>query len=222
MTPRPVEVSDVNHPEDGSPFELLSGHKTIWSKWADEIKEGRNLRPLRSSSLGRSSAKHSVATGPTPVHGLLNKLLPRRVEATSKGADHRGHPAASGFRRASVVLMFIPGVDMALVTRQVIMHGRRATFATLAELLVGGLTQAVFATIGLSALLLTSATAYTAVKTAGAVYLVALGVQTVWASWRHRCIGSRCHLYGLLLWDTARTVAHQGIVLLASQDQNQE
>jgi arginine exporter protein ArgO len=80
----------------------------------------------------------------------------------------------------------------------------------------------VFATIGLSALLLTSATAYTAVKTAGAVYLVALGVQTVWASWRHRCIGSRCHLYGLLLWDTARTVAHQGIVLLASQDQNQE
>ena len=88
------------------------------------------------------------------------------------------------FLAASVILMFVPGVDMALVTRQVVMHGRRSAFATLGGLLVGGLTHAAFATAGLSAVLLTSATAYTAVKTAGAIYLVVLGLQTIWAS-RH-------------------------------------
>jgi threonine/homoserine/homoserine lactone efflux protein len=88
----------------------------------------------------------------------------------------------STFVLASVGLMFIPGVDMALVTRQVVMHGRRAAFATLGGLLIGGLAHAAFATIGLSAVLLTSATAYTAVKAVGAAYLITIGLQTIWAS----------------------------------------
>jgi threonine/homoserine/homoserine lactone efflux protein len=86
------------------------------------------------------------------------------------------------FILASVGLMLIPGVDMALVTRQVLMHGRRAAFATLGGLLVGGLAHAAFATIGLSAILLTSAAAYTAVKLVGAAYLITIGLQTIWAS----------------------------------------
>ena len=88
------------------------------------------------------------------------------------------------FIAASVSLMFIPGVDMALVTRQVVTQGRRAAFGTLAGLLMGGLTHAAFATVGLSAVLLTSATAYTVVKMLGAVYLIALGLQTIWTAWR--------------------------------------
>jgi threonine/homoserine/homoserine lactone efflux protein len=88
------------------------------------------------------------------------------------------------FILASVVLMFIPGVDMALVTRQVLVHGRRAAFGTVGGLLVGGLAQASFATVGLSAILLTSSAAYTAVKLVGAAYLIAVGVQTVWGSLR--------------------------------------
>ncbi|MDQ4024583.1 MAG: LysE family translocator [Actinomycetota bacterium] len=87
---------------------------------------------------------------------------------------------------ASVLLMFVPGVDMALVTRQVVVHGRRAAFATLAGLLAGGLTHAAFATIGLSAVLLTSATAYTVVKTLGALYLVGLGLRTIQSGWKNR------------------------------------
>jgi threonine/homoserine/homoserine lactone efflux protein len=86
------------------------------------------------------------------------------------------------FIAASVLLMFIPGVDMALVTRQVVMHGRRAAFGTLAGLLVGGLAHAAFATIGLSAVLLASSTAYATVKLVGAAYLVAVGIQTLRAS----------------------------------------
>ena len=80
--------------------------------------------------------------------------------------------------------MFIPGVDMALVTRQVVMHGRPAAFATLGGLLVGGLMHAAFAALGLSTLLLTSATAYTTIKIAGAIYLMGLGLQTIWSSRR--------------------------------------
>jgi threonine/homoserine/homoserine lactone efflux protein len=86
---------------------------------------------------------------------------------------------------ASVGLMFIPGADMALVTRQVVVHGRGAAFATLAGLLLGGLMHASFATIGLSAMLLASAAAYTTVKIIGALYLIALGVQMVWSSWHN-------------------------------------
>jgi threonine/homoserine/homoserine lactone efflux protein len=88
------------------------------------------------------------------------------------------------FVLASSVLILVPGVDMALVTRQVVMHGRRVAFATLPGLLTAGLAHAMFATAGLSALLLASATAYTTLKAVGAVYLLILGVQTLWATRR--------------------------------------
>jgi threonine/homoserine/homoserine lactone efflux protein len=94
------------------------------------------------------------------------------------------------FITASVIIMFIPGVDMALVTRQVVVHGRRAAFATLAGLLAGGLMHAAFAAIGLSAVLLTSAAAYSVVKTAGALYLIGLGLQTIYASRRRRGVSA--------------------------------
>ncbi len=89
------------------------------------------------------------------------------------------------FMIASALLIIVPGVDMALLMRQVVAHGRRAALITLAGLATGMLTHTVLATIGLSAVLMTSATAYTAVKIMGAVYLVWIGVQTLWAT-RHR------------------------------------
>jgi threonine/homoserine/homoserine lactone efflux protein len=83
---------------------------------------------------------------------------------------------------ASVLLIIIPGVDMALVTRQTVAYGRRTAFVTLAGLLTGGFVHTALATVGLSAVLMASATAYTAVKIIGAVYLVWVGVQTLWAT----------------------------------------
>jgi threonine/homoserine/homoserine lactone efflux protein len=88
------------------------------------------------------------------------------------------------FVLASTVLILVPGVDMALVTRQVVIHGRRAALATLPGLLTAGLAHAMFATAGLSALLLASATAYSTLKLVGAVYLLILGAQTLWATRR--------------------------------------
>jgi threonine/homoserine/homoserine lactone efflux protein len=57
--------------------------------------------------------------------------------------------------------------------------------ATLPGLLTAGLAHAFFATAGLSALLLASAAAYTTLKLIGAIYLLVLGAQTLWAA-RHR------------------------------------
>jgi threonine/homoserine/homoserine lactone efflux protein len=48
-----------------------------------------------------------------------------------------------------------------------------------------------FATVGIFAVLLASATAYSTMKLAGAVYLLVLGVQTLWAT--RRRVGSTAH-----------------------------
>jgi threonine/homoserine/homoserine lactone efflux protein len=86
------------------------------------------------------------------------------------------------FLVGSVLVTVIPGADMALVTRQVLVGGpalaQKTIFGNLAGLLVHGVALAV----GLSALLMASATAYTVVKLAGAAYLIYLGVQALRAS----------------------------------------
>ena len=88
------------------------------------------------------------------------------------------------FLLASVLVTVIPGADMALVTRQVMVGGpalaQKTIFGNLTGLLVHGGALAA----GLSALLVASATAYTVVKLAGAAYLVYLGVRALLASRR--------------------------------------
>jgi threonine/homoserine/homoserine lactone efflux protein len=88
------------------------------------------------------------------------------------------------FLIASILVTMIPGADMALITRQVLVGGpalaQKTIFGNLTGLLVHGFALAV----GLSALLVASATAYTVVKLAGAAYLLYLGVQALLAS-RH-------------------------------------
>jgi threonine/homoserine/homoserine lactone efflux protein len=83
------------------------------------------------------------------------------------------------FLAGSILVTVIPGADMALVTRQVVMRGRRTAQATIFGNLSGLIVHAVALAVGLSALLVASATAYTAVKLAGAAYLVYLGIQSI-------------------------------------------
>jgi threonine/homoserine/homoserine lactone efflux protein len=88
------------------------------------------------------------------------------------------------FLVASILVTVIPGADMALITRQVLVGGprlaQRTVFGNLCGICVHGFALAV----GLSALLVASATAYTVVKLAGAAYLILLGVQALLASRR--------------------------------------
>ncbi len=83
------------------------------------------------------------------------------------------------FVAVSVAIVMIPGPDMALVARNVLRHGRSAGFATSVGICTGVLGWAVAAGLGVSTLLATSAVAFTALKLAGAAYLIYLGITTL-------------------------------------------
>ena len=88
------------------------------------------------------------------------------------------------FLGGSILITIVPGPDMALVFRQVLLGGTLLAQRTIFGNLSGLVVHAVALAAGLSALLAASAEAYTAVKLAGAVYLVYLGVQTLRSSRR--------------------------------------
>ena len=81
------------------------------------------------------------------------------------------------FAIAALLLIMVPGPDQALITRNALVGGRRAGVLTMLGGVFGVTVHATAAAAGLSALLLTSATAFTALKIVGAAYLLWLGVQ---------------------------------------------
>jgi len=80
---------------------------------------------------------------------------------------------------AGAVLFLTPGPDMSLFLAKTLAGGRRAGMAAMLGANLGCLVHTLLAAIGLSALLAASATAFTAVKIAGAVYLLWLAVDAV-------------------------------------------
>src|SRR3954465_1263078 len=85
----------------------------------------------------------------------------------------------TAFLAAAVVLAAIPGPGMLYVLARALGHGRGAGLASTVGTAAGGLGHVVAAAVGLSALLMTSAVAFSAVKYAGAAYLIWLGVRTL-------------------------------------------
>jgi len=85
--------------------------------------------------------------------------------------------ALSLFVLASLTLLVIPGPAVLYITSQSIGHGRRAGLACVAGIAVGGSVHVLAAALGLSALLVSSAAAFAAVKWLGALYLLYLGVR---------------------------------------------
>ncbi|GGK98333.1 lysine transporter LysE [Planomonospora parontospora subsp. parontospora] len=88
------------------------------------------------------------------------------------------------FAVTALVMIMIPGPDQALITRNALAFGRTAGLLTMTGGLFGLAVHATSAAIGLSALLLASATAFTVLKVAGVVYLLWLGVQALRSSRR--------------------------------------
>lgn len=80
------------------------------------------------------------------------------------------------FLAASLVVIATPGQDMILVMSKSLAQGVRGGLATAAGVSVGLLGHTVLATLGLGALLRTSEWLFTALKLAGAAYLLYLGV----------------------------------------------
>ncbi len=85
----------------------------------------------------------------------------------------------STFAFASFVLLIIPGPAVIYILNRSVSDGREVGLAAVAGLELGNFVHAVAASAGLSAVLATSATAFTTVKWLGAGYLVFVGVRTL-------------------------------------------
>ena len=83
------------------------------------------------------------------------------------------------FVAAALVLLVTPGPAVLYVVARSIEQGPRAGFVSSLGLSVGGFVHVLAATLGLSAILVSSATAFGIVKMIGAGYLVYLGLRTL-------------------------------------------
>jgi threonine/homoserine/homoserine lactone efflux protein len=81
----------------------------------------------------------------------------------------------ASFAVVAGLLTIIPGLDTAMVLRSSVAYGRKHGFATALGVSSGTLVWGAGAAVGVSALLTASTDAYTAVRIAGAIYMIWLG-----------------------------------------------
>lgn len=80
------------------------------------------------------------------------------------------------FASASIALLLIPGPTVILVLSYALSQGRKVAVASAAGVALGDLVAMTASLAGLGALVLTSATLFTAIKWVGAAYLVWMGI----------------------------------------------
>jgi threonine/homoserine/homoserine lactone efflux protein len=86
------------------------------------------------------------------------------------------------FAVAAVTLLVIPGPAVLYIVTRSVDQGRAAGLASVCGVHVGTLVHVAAAALGLSALLMSSATAYHAVRWLGAAYLIWLGIRRLLAA----------------------------------------
>ena len=109
------------------------------------------------------------------------------------------------FSVAALVLLVIPGPAVLYIVAQSVSRGRVAGLVSMLGVQTGGLVHVAAATAGLSALLVRSSLAFSAVKYAGAAYLVFLGVR--------RLLGREAETAALTQERDLRRLFAQGIVV---------
>lgn len=83
------------------------------------------------------------------------------------------------FAVASLALLLIPGPAVLYIINRSVSDGRNVAIAAVAGLEIGNFVHVVAATVGLSAVIAASATAFNVVKWIGAGYLVYIGARTL-------------------------------------------
>jgi threonine/homoserine/homoserine lactone efflux protein len=83
------------------------------------------------------------------------------------------------FSAAALALIVVPGPAVLYIVSQSIDRGRLAGFVSALGIAVGALVHVGAAAIGLSSILVSSATAFNVVKYAGAAYLIGMGLWTI-------------------------------------------
>jgi RhtB (resistance to homoserine/threonine) family protein len=84
----------------------------------------------------------------------------------------------------AVIVIVVPGPDTAVVTKNVLVHGRRAALGTSVGVSAGLSIWTIAAAVGVASVVRASAVAFTVLKLIGALYLIWLGVQALRAARR--------------------------------------
>ena len=95
-------------------------------------------------------------------------------------------PHVLAFTAAAAVLVATPGLDTAVVLRQAVVGGPKSAVLAAGGVVMGLLVWGLAAAAGLTAVLLASRLAYTALKWAGAAYLMIVGVRMLLDRDTHR------------------------------------
>lgn len=83
------------------------------------------------------------------------------------------------FTLACAALIVVPGPSVVYIVARTLEQGRRAGLLSALGVEVGGLVHVTAAVVGLSALIAASAELFTAVKLAGAAYLIVMGLRAL-------------------------------------------
>jgi threonine/homoserine/homoserine lactone efflux protein len=81
------------------------------------------------------------------------------------------------FAGASIALLVFPGPSVIYIVTRSVEQGRRAGLVSMLGVEAGGVVHVAAAALGISAIVASSATAFSIVKYAGAAYLIYLGIQ---------------------------------------------
>jgi threonine/homoserine/homoserine lactone efflux protein len=120
-----------------------------------------------------------------------------------------GAGQGGAFLGVSLLVIVTPGQDTALTIRNTLAGGRRGGVFTALGVVSGQVTWALATSAGLAAVLVASQPAFTALRLAGAAYLVLLGVQALVAAVRAR---GREAAAGPRTRPAARTAYRQGLL----------
>ncbi len=86
------------------------------------------------------------------------------------------------FLGVSAVVICVPGPDTALTVRNALAGGRRCGVATAAGVAAGQAVWTLATSVGIAELIQASEPAFLVMRTVGAAYLVALGLQSLWTA----------------------------------------
>ncbi|OSQ40973.1 lysine transporter LysE [Thalassospira mesophila] len=93
------------------------------------------------------------------------------------------------FLLAALVLNIAPGPDLTFVLAQAATHGRKIGLMSSVGVCSGAFVHVIFAALGLSAILMTSALAFAVVKWVGVLYLAWLGASAIYATFKQPAAG---------------------------------
>lgn len=89
------------------------------------------------------------------------------------------HSSLVLFVTGAAILLIIPGPAVTYIVSRSIGHGRTAGLISVLGITTGTVCHIIAATLGLSAVLASSAIAFQSIKYVGAAYLIYLGIKTL-------------------------------------------